>query len=120
MTTASAGWHPDPQTPGMDRYWSGSEWTDERRPTPAPPPQQDVVRVSDKSGKPAQATIAWIIGLCTFGYMIPWAIAATRGKANAGSIGWLNLFLGWTVIGWIIALVMACGSHQSSAVVVNR
>lgn len=72
--------------------------------------------ISDKSGKPIQATTAWIIALVTLGYMLPWAVAATRGKSNAGAIGWINFLLGWTVIGWIIALVMACGTHQKIAV----
>ena len=72
--------------------------------------------ISDKKGKPVQSTLAWVIAVCTLGYMLPWAIAATRGKSNAGAIGWINLLLGWSVIGWIIALVMACGSHQAVAV----
>lgn len=72
--------------------------------------------ISDKKGKPVQSSLAWIIAICTLGYMLPWAIAATRGKSNAGAIGWINLLLGWSVIGWIIALVMACGSHQAVAV----
>jgi hypothetical protein len=49
--------------------------------------------------------------------MLPWAVAATRGKSNALAIGLLNFLLGWTFIGWLAALVMACGSHQSYAVV---
>jgi hypothetical protein len=44
--------------------------------------------------------------------MLPWAIAATRGKVNSGAIFWLNLLLGWTVIGWVIALVMSLSAHQ--------
>lgn len=71
--------------------------------------------ITDKSGKGGQATLAWIIALCTAGYMLPWAIAATRGKSNAGSIGWLNLLLGWSIVGWIVAMVMACGKHQAVA-----
>jgi hypothetical protein len=71
---------------------------------------------SDRKGKPIQASVAWVIAVCTFGYMLPWAVAATRGKANAGAIGWLNLLVGWTVIGWMVALVMACGAHQKFAV----
>ncbi len=67
--------------------------------------------MSTKSAKPVQALTAWIIAIITLGYMLPWAIAATRGKSNSGAIGWLNLLLGWSVIGWIIALVMACGAH---------
>lgn len=57
-----------------------------------------------------------MVAICTLGYMLPWAIAATRGKSNSGAIGLLNLLLGWTLIGWIVALVMACASHQSVAV----
>jgi Protein of unknown function (DUF2510) len=26
----SIGWYPDPSQPGIERFWSGSEWTDER------------------------------------------------------------------------------------------
>lgn len=38
-------------------------------------------------------------------YFIP-AIAA-QGKRNAAAIFWLNLLAGWTVIGWIGALIWA-------------
>jgi len=31
-----------------------------------------------------------------------------RNKRNAKAILVLNLFLGWTLIGWVIALVWAC------------
>lgn len=68
--------------------------------------------VTDKRGKGLQAVFAWIATIISVGYMLPWAIAATRGKSNSGAIGWINLLLGWSVIGWIVALVMACGSHQ--------
>lgn len=68
---------------------------------------------SDKSAKPVQASVAWIVAICTLGYMLPWALAATRGKSNSGAIFWINLALGWSVIGWIVALVMAAGSHQA-------
>jgi hypothetical protein len=58
------------------------------------------------------ATIAWVLAVLSLGYFLPWAVAATRGKSNAGAIGWLNLLLGWTFIGWVAALVMACTAHQ--------
>lgn len=57
-------------------------------------------------------TIAWILAVGTLGYMLPWAIAATRGRANQGAIGLVDLLVGWTVVGWIAALVMACQAHQ--------
>jgi TM2 domain-containing membrane protein YozV len=42
-----------------------------------------------------------------FLYFLPSIVGAARGKRNAGAIFALNLFTGWTFIGWIIALVWA-------------
>jgi uncharacterized RDD family membrane protein YckC len=33
-----AGWYPDPEQAGAQRYWEGQAWTDQRRPIPAPIP----------------------------------------------------------------------------------
>lgn len=113
-----AGWYPDPEQSGQQRYWDGLAWTEHRAPEVlATPPahyqqQRAGIVTSDKQVRVIQAPIAWVIAVLTFGYMLPWAIAATRGKSNTGAIGWLNLLLGWTFIGWVVALVMACGSHQ--------
>ena len=52
--------------------------------------------------------IAWIVTVVSSLYMLPWAIAASRGKANQWSVFLVSLLLGWTVVGWIVALVMAC------------
>ena len=60
----------------------------------------------------AVLVIAWVVAILSLGYMLPWAIAATRGKANQGEIGLLNFFLGWTLIGWVVTLVMACQAHR--------
>ncbi|WP_269545852.1 superinfection immunity protein [Cellulomonas bogoriensis] len=43
--------------------------------------------------------------------MLPWAIAVTRGRSNMAAVGVLNLLLGWSLIGWIVSLVMACQAH---------
>ena len=75
--------------------------------------------VTDQGSKNVQATVAWVLTLLTLGYMLPWAIAATRGKSNAGVIAILNFFVGWTVIGWIASLVMACGAHQIAGASTN-
>lgn len=40
MSLPPAGWHPDPQQPGMLRYWDGSQWTDYQQPAVQPPTQQ--------------------------------------------------------------------------------
>jgi hypothetical protein len=41
-------------------------------------------------------------------YFIPAFVAGCRGHRNTGAIVALNLLLGWTIIGWIGALVWAC------------
>jgi len=43
---------------------------------------------------------------CAF-YFLPAIIAAVRHTHNSTGIFLLNLFLGWTVIGWFVALLMA-------------
>lgn len=60
----------------------------------------------------AVVALAWIAAVLTLGYMLPWAIAATRGRSNQAAIGLINLLLGWTLVGWIVAVVMACQAHQ--------
>ena len=40
-------------------------------------------------------------------YVMPVAIAATRGHRYTRTIGAINLVLGWTVIGWFAALFWA-------------
>jgi hypothetical protein len=57
--------------------------------------------------------IAWVCAILTLGYMLPWAIAAQRDKSNTGAIGILTLLLGWSLIGWVIALVMACQAERA-------
>jgi hypothetical protein len=40
-------------------------------------------------------------------YFLPTIIAFARSKRDTTSILLLNFFLGWTMIGWIVALVWA-------------
>lgn len=40
-------------------------------------------------------------------YFIPYIVAKQNKKQNAGAIGALNFFLGWTLVGWVVALVWA-------------
>jgi Superinfection immunity protein len=52
-------------------------------------------------------TFVWI-GLMFGAWWFPYFVALGRHHHNRGAIGVLNLFTGWTAIGWIIALVWAC------------
>jgi hypothetical protein len=47
----------------------------------------------------------WILAL----YFAPVIVAAMRGYHNVGSIAVINIFLGWTFVGWVVALAMAFG-----------
>jgi hypothetical protein len=47
-------------------------------------------------------------------YWVPSIVAAVRHVRNTGSIVVINLLTGWTVIGWIVALAMACRSVDRS------
>ena len=40
-------------------------------------------------------------------YFLPGFVAAMRGHHNVAAIVVLNLFLGWTLLGWVVALVWA-------------
>jgi len=40
-------------------------------------------------------------------YVLPSVVAACRQVPNVGSIIVINLLLGWTLIGWVVAMAMA-------------
>jgi len=44
-------------------------------------------------------------------YFLPTIIAVRRKKKNAMAIGVVNFFLGWSVIGWVVALVWAVSTQ---------
>lgn len=47
-------------------------------------------------------------------YFLPIIVALGREKRNSPAIFLLNLFLGWTGIGWVVALVWAVMVDQPS------
>ncbi|TSE11372.1 MULTISPECIES: superinfection immunity protein [Aquimarina] len=54
-------------------------------------------------------------------YFIPSIIALMRGKSNTVAIIALNLFLGWSIVGWVVSLVWSLSSEVSPAkIVVNQ
>lgn len=42
-----------------------------------------------------------------FGYFLPTVIANYRKKKNYNAIMLVNILLGWTFLGWVVALVWA-------------
>jgi Superinfection immunity protein len=49
-------------------------------------------------------------------YFMPTWVAGTRDKKDSTAIFLLNLFLGWTLVGWVVALVWACMEDTKPAV----
>ncbi|GEM_PF-2687942 len=47
--------------------------------------------------------VAWAGGM----YLLPSMIGAHRGAGHSTRISMINVFLGWTGIGWLVALAMA-------------
>jgi len=52
-------------------------------------------------------TIALLATVLTLGYLLPWSCAYWSRRKDTVAIGLLNLLLGWTFVGWVIALVWA-------------
>ena len=52
-----------------------------------------------------------VIAILVF-YFLPSIVAAGRKVRHVGSVFVVNLFLGWTILGWVIALAMAARSVE--------
>jgi hypothetical protein len=61
------------------------------------------------AGIAVSAFVFIIIGIAL--YFIPGIIAQVRHVPNSGSVWIINIFLGWTFVGWIVALAMAARSQ---------
>lgn len=61
------------------------------------------------------AILAIIIALVGLGaYLVPGIVASARHVPNQGSVWVVNILLGWTLIGWGVALAMACRSKYQA------
>ena len=56
------------------------------------------------------------IGLAVVVYFLPTIVGSNRKVPNIGSIVAINVFLGWTLIGWVVALAMALRSVPPTVV----
>ena len=52
----------------------------------------------------------WIVVLALM-YFVPTLVAALRRTTNRNSVAVVNLLLGWTFIGWVVALAMSASGH---------
>lgn len=56
------------------------------------------------------AAVIFIIGFCL--YFLPSLIAWLREHAYVNSITVINLFLGWTLIGWVVCLAWSLSPQK--------
>lgn len=61
-----------------------------------------------------------LLALAAVGYFLPTLIAGIRSVPNKGSVVVLNIFLGWTLLGWVASLAMACRSPEPKNAASNR
>ncbi len=52
-------------------------------------------------------------------YFLPSIVAVARNHHNGAGISILNLFLGWTLIGWVVALVWSVSSSVPQSPEIN-
>jgi len=60
-----------------------------------------------------QDELIWALGFLVFlvgVYFIPTAVAFGRDTRNTWLVAVINTFLGWTLVGWIVALAVATRS----------
>ncbi len=57
---------------------------------------------------------------CGVLYFLPAILAAVRHTHNSTAVLLLNIFLGWTGVGWFVALLMALFSAPWSAYYYHR
>ena len=53
----------------------------------------------------------WVLGLVLFVaacvYLLPSVVAASTRHRHTGAIVFVNVFLGWTILGWAVSFVWA-------------
>ena len=74
----------------------------------------------EDSGTGGVAVLLIVILLALAAYFLPSIVAAARKHRNTTAIFFLNLFLGWSGIGWIGALIWALTNPYSATVMVSN
>lgn len=114
-SAAPAGWYPDPQTPGQQRYWDGSAWAEA---TPAAPPAPGVAPVAGPTTSTnaivglVLAIVSWVV--CPIiAAIVALVLARSSSKeiaASDGRVGGAGLNTATRIIAWLnIAVSIVAG-----------
>ncbi|MFF1573197.1 DUF4352 domain-containing protein [Leifsonia sp. NPDC058292] len=123
MTNTPAGWYPDPEFDGQQRYWDGSSWTVNRAPrhdTTATTVASGDGRSTGRTGDSTLAVLAlvlailgFVLGVLPFAAWFAWLpfvpalILAIRvlmaRRPGRGQATWAIVIVG---VGWLLSLFM--------------
>ncbi|MGA9277162.1 DUF2510 domain-containing protein, partial [Ilumatobacter sp.] len=96
-----AGWYPDVERAGGERYWDGSAWTEHRRPAPqfAPPTNAFGAPSVQQTGYPAPPGYEAYDGT-SVAYQRSSAAGWALGLSIAGIFCCVFLSIAGTIMGW--------------------
>jgi hypothetical protein len=56
--------------------------------------------------------VVFLVIIAIGAYFLPTIVAVARKVTNQGSVAVINVFLGWSLVGWVVALAMACRTSR--------
>ena len=79
-----------------------------------------LAEVSNSSSGASAAVGLMLIGFALILYFIPTMVVMANHHTHAAGVFLLNLLLGWTLLGWVAALVWAVSKPVQQTVVINN
>jgi hypothetical protein len=114
------GWYTDPNDASTQRYWDGSQWTDNRTPAPAAapglvPPGQAVAMQTKTNGLAIASLVLGILWLywvgsvlaLIFGYVSKRQIDDSNGMQTGRGLAIAGIVLGWIGVAVLVILLIA-------------
>jgi len=79
------GWHPDPEHPGQERYWNGTEWTQRRPAQPVEAVAPATVERDEDRYRPAMRWVAAIaVAVVAVVVIVMIVVLIARGDGATG------------------------------------